>query len=474
MFAYFLIAAPEGQSPPQVISVDPSTVYLNWPQPQTPNGPLPPSYNISRAFSALHHPPPLVDAGVHFPGLGYYKFPSEFVSPGATNDIEFWFRTQHAVGLILFFASPGVQSDLFAVQMRDGKPWLIFDCQSGPAVFTVSQSVRFDDGQWHHVKITRRNQLGTLRVDTYSATQSSPGLATSISANTGVYIGWLPPTFQLVRSDLISKIPFIGCLRDIKSNSRTLDWATAQEAVGVEPQRNGCPEKDNKKAIHLRGGGYVTVAKGTLGLNSSIFQFSLNFRSQLSAGLLLFAHGPTSTFAIHYNRNKVEMKYTINDRQGALDIQLSSGEICDGQWHNLTMTNIYMVFDDVVQIINSSLTNLRITSSVYVGGVPWGSVEDKLARQVGLDVDASFGGCIRISSLLLDVDYAQKVEAIHNADLDGCLPESTVTVSSQIGSCLPFNSSTVYSGKAETFNDSTVEHFTGKKWTISLDVPPYN
>ena len=447
-----------------MISVDPYTVYLKWPQPQTLNGPYPPSYNISRAFSALHYPPPIVDAGVHFPGLGYYRFPSDFVRSGATNDIEFWFRTKYADGLILFCASPGVQSDLFAVEMRDGKPWLIFDCQSGPAIFTISQSVRFDDGQWHHVKITRRNQLGTLNVDTYSATQSSPGSATSISANTGVYIGWLPLTFQLVRSDLISNIPFIGCLRDIKSNYNTLDWTTAQEAVGVEPERNGCPEKDNKKAIHLRGGGYVTIAKGTLGLNSSIFYFSLIFRSQLSAGLLLFAHGPTSTFAVQYNRNKLEMQYTINSRRGALDIQLSSGEICDGQWHNLTMSNIIMLFDGEVKFITPPLADLKIISSVYVGGVPWGSVEDKLARQVGLDVDASFGGCIQISSPLLDVDYAHKVEAIHNADLDGCLPAATISVSSQIGSCLSLNSSTLYSGKTEIFNDSTVEYFTGKKW----------
>lgn len=466
--------APEGQDAPQVLSVDSSTVYLAWSQPQTPNGPLPPSYNVSRAFSALHYPPPLVTSGVHFPGLGFYKFPSDFIRAGARNDIEFWFRTQYAFGLILFLVSDGSQTDMLAVQMRDGKPWLIFDCQDGAAAFTISQSVRFDDGQWHHVKIVRVSRRGTLTVDSYSVSQDSPGSATVISANTGVYVGGIPSSFTILRSNTgnseILRFNFIGCLRGMTSEATKLDWTSALEAVGVEPQRNGCPARDRKKAVFLRGGGYFAINKQTSDiLQSNIFSFTLNFRTQLSSGLLLFAHGPTSTFVIQFAGNQVETKYSTSSMQGSVSVQPTSGVICDGKWHNLTVTNFQgrlTVILDNTNDVKSGITNLQIQSSVYLGGVPWGSLAETVARKAGVNVEASFGGCIKVFSAALEINYFRDVTAMQNADLDGCRPESTVVVSSQRGSCLSFNSSLVHSGKTERFNDSTVEIFTGKWKTL--------
>ena len=470
LFLLTFCTAPEGQASPQVLSVDQTTVFLKWSQPQTPNGPLPPSYNLSRAFSALHFPPPLVTDGVHFPGFGFYKFPSNFVRQGATNDIEFWFRTQYAHGLILFLASDGSQTDMLAVQMRDGKPWLIFDCQDGAAAFTISQSVRFDDGQWHHVKVARQSRRGTLTVDSYSRSQDSPGTATVISTNTGVYIGGLPSSFTIQRPDTgnsqILRVNFIGCLRGITSESKTLDWTTALEADGVEPPRNGCPVRDNIKAVFLRGGGYIAIDKQSTDiLQSNIFNFELKFRTQLYSGLLLFAHGPTSTFAIQYSGNQVETKYSTTSIQGSNFVRPLSGEICDGKWHNLTVTNFpgrLAIILDGNNVVGSGITGLQIQSSVYLGGVPWGSETETVARQAGVNVDSSFGGCVKVLSQLLEIDYQRGITAMYNADLDGCRPESTILVSSQMGSCLPFNSSVVHSGKIERFNDSTVETFTGK------------
>ena len=469
-----------------MLSVDSSTVNLKWSQPQTPNGPLPPSYNVSRAFSALHYPPPLVTAGVHFKGLGYYKFPSNFVGSGAENNIEFWFRTQFSFGLMLFLASDGSQTDMLAVQMRDGKPWLIFDSQDGPAAFTISESVRFDDNKWHHLKVRRVSRRGTLTVDVYSATQDSPGLTTVISANTGVYIGGLPPSFVFYRPNTgnseVLRYNFIGCLRGITSSrsvitaeTPSLDWTSALEAVGVEPQRNGCPARDQYKAVFLRGGGYVAVNGQSTGiLQSNIFSFTLRFRTQLSSGLLLFAHGPTSTFAIQFADNQVQTKFSTSSMKGNVTIQPMSGEICDGKWHSLTLTNfqagrLNVLLDSKNEVV-SGINNLQIQSSIYVGGVPWGSQAETVARQAGVNVEASFGGCIKVFSAASEIKYYRDVTAMHNADLDGCRPNSTVQASSQRGSCLPFNSSVVYSGKTEKFNDSTVETFTGKSKLLKLSV----
>ena len=467
--AFFLIA-PVGQGQPTVTAVDSSAVYLKWSQPQTPNGPLPPSYNLSRAYSALYFPPPLVSAGVHFPGLGYYKFPSDFVRPGASNDIQFWFRTQYASGLLLFLASDNLQTDMLAVELREGKPWLIFDCQNGPAAFTISQSVRFDDGKWHQLKIERVSRRGTLTVDSYQASQDSLGTATVISTNTGVYIGGLPSTFTLLRPDtgnaVLKRISFIGCLRGIASDSRQLDWTSALEAVSVEPQRNGCPARDNKKAVLLRGGGYVAIDKAKADIfTTDIFSFTLKFRTQLSSGLLLFAYGPTTTFSIQFAQNRVEIKYVTSNARDSVFAAPLSGELCDGRWHNVTITNFLGVLSVVVDTNRSNsagITNLAIQSIFYLGGVPWDSSAQTVAQQAGVDVESSFGGCMMVQSAGSDIDYPNVATAMHNADLDGCLPESTVAASSQVGRCFPFNSSVVYSGKTEIFNDSSVDVFTGK------------
>ena len=67
-----------------------------------------------------------------------------------------------------------------------------------------------------------------------------------------------------------------------------------------------------------------------------------------------------------------------------------------------------------------------------------------------------------VQSTLKDTDYPKVVTNMHNANLDGCLPESTVAASSQVGKCISVNSSVVYSGKTEMFNDSSVDVFTGK------------
>ena len=363
---------------------------------------------------------------------------------------------------------------MLAVQLKDGKPWLIFDCQDGPAAFTINQPVRFDDGEWHLLKVSRVSRRGTLKVDGYQASQDSLGAATVISANTGVYIGGLPSSFKILRTDTgnskIDKINFIGCIRGVTSEqaasvSKQLDWTSALEAVSVEPQRNGCPERDNKRALFLRGGGYVAMDSNVADIfTNNIFSFTLKFRTQLSSGLLLFMHGSTTTFFIQFSENRVETKYVTSSVQDNVTVYSPSGEICDGEWHNMTLTNFnnrLTVFLDGKTEVGTGVTNLNIQSSIFIGGVPWGSSTETVAQQAGATVELSFGGCIIVQSLAKEIDYITAVNAMHNADLDGCRPAPALATRGQIGKCLPFNSSVVYSGKTDRFNDSSVDIFTG-------------
>ena len=444
-----------------------STVSLTWDQPQTPNGPLPPAYNMSRAFSAFHFPQPRYTNGVHFPGLGYYRFPSKFVRAGAENDIEFYFRTQYEDGLLLFLASDGSQTDVLFIELRRGKPWFMFDCQEGPASFSISESVRFDDGMWHHLKILRQNQKGILTLDSkYSATKNSQGGATVISENTGVYIGGLPKSFSILRQDSgdakINRYHFIGCIRDIKSQGQLLDWDSALEAVSVEPPMNACPIRVQSPGIFLRGGGYVSVRKG-LFTGGSIYTLTLHFRSQMHSGILLFAYGPFTEFAITLVDNSVVIKVSAPKNKNNFVIKPESGELCDGKWHKLeitsfTPTNVAIILDGKTHT-RAGMDLDSITSEIFLGGLPKGSVAETRAHQLGVNVEMSFGGCIQnLTSSSGPLNLGRDIIGLWNADLDGC---ALIDASNQLGSCLSFSSSVVYTGNRGTFNDTTVQPFTG-------------
>ena len=454
-------AAPAGQGYPVVTKVGFPEVHLNWSQPQTPNGPLPPSYNLSRAWSAFHAPQPRYTAGVHFPGVGYYKFPAGFVPAGSENKIQFDFRTQHEAGLLLFLVSDGSQTDMLAVELRLGKPWLVFDCQDGPAAFTIGESVRLDDGAWHRLEITRTGSRGTLTVDgQFSASGSSVGGSTVITHNTGVYIGGLPTNFKL-RSDSgdaeLHRIHFVGCMRNVKSQGAALAWDSALEASRVEPPINACPASVERSSVFLRGGGYAALKKGVFN-GGELFNLVFSFRTQLSDGTILFAYGPLTKFAVILYDNSIVIEFSTPRDRRVLTSAADAGKLCDGEWHLVEITAFRaetVVVVDRKTDSHGALNLGAVSSELFLGGVPKDSEAERAFRDLGLDPEAAFGGCI--ANVSGTTNLARDVTDMWNADLDGCPP-----LAGGLAPCLAFSSAVVSTGNTEQFNDTTVEPFTGK------------
>ena len=69
--------------------------------------------------------------------------------------------------LLLFAASDGEQEEYIVIQLRDGRPWFLFDPQGGAAATTPTNDggKTYDDGEWHHVLVTRNGFLGQITVD---------------------------------------------------------------------------------------------------------------------------------------------------------------------------------------------------------------------------------------------------------------------------------------------------------------------
>jgi len=54
-----------------------------------------------------------------------------------TVGVELWFKTQHSDGLILLYTSAGGQEEFVAVQLRERRPWFLFDPQGIVWCYTV-------------------------------------------------------------------------------------------------------------------------------------------------------------------------------------------------------------------------------------------------------------------------------------------------------------------------------------------------
>ena len=69
--------------------------------------------------------------------------------------------------LLLFAASDGEQEEYIVIQLRDGRPWFLFDPQGGAAGATPTndRGRTYDDGNWHHVLVTRSGFIGQITVD---------------------------------------------------------------------------------------------------------------------------------------------------------------------------------------------------------------------------------------------------------------------------------------------------------------------
>ena len=69
--------------------------------------------------------------------------------------------------LLLFAASDGEQEEYIVIQLRDGRPWFLFDPQGGAAGATPTNDGgrTYDDGNWHHILVTRSGFIGQITVD---------------------------------------------------------------------------------------------------------------------------------------------------------------------------------------------------------------------------------------------------------------------------------------------------------------------
>lgn len=110
--------------------------------------------------------------GVRFPGDSYVLFSHDVLPLDSSyTGIQIHFRTFQSDTLLLFAASHifyNRREEYLVLQLRDGKPWFLFDPQASPTALTITShggEKQFNDGEWHRLEITRFGADCYIEVD---------------------------------------------------------------------------------------------------------------------------------------------------------------------------------------------------------------------------------------------------------------------------------------------------------------------
>lgn len=422
-----------------------------------------------RSPAAFPYPPVNAIDGAHFPGLGYYRLSNTVIRAGIQTNIELFFKTRYGDGLLVFLASGGRQDDFLAVELRDGIPWLMFDCQSGVARITLVSSAKFNDEQWHHLKISRNRQTGRISVDDiYRGEGRSPGTAGVIGDNTGVYVGGLSSQFEPEKhiQDSIpsvkDRIHFVGCLRGLRLQNKVVSLDDANEKLKVDPLSSGCP-LNTDRGVYLKGGGYLMLKKGIF-KPGKIYHLSFDFKTHYSSGLLVFIYGKNESYlTVVLDSGDIRVFYRTNCCHRNLTVS-PLRSVCDGRWHKIDLTNFAserFVFKIDGETTTHPTKVLQVSSELYFGGVPTSSQASDKLKKIGIKTRSAFGGCFKnIAISSHKVNLLTDVAAVRNADLSGC-PKNRSLTNFTADTCRNLNSTLVYSGRHETTVDTNLAPFTG-------------
>ncbi|KAG8443757.1 hypothetical protein GDO86_009076, partial [Hymenochirus boettgeri] len=469
-----LAAAPGKLKAPLVHGINSTSMMILWDPPVYLNGPSP-TYQLERIEPALTISSTTnYIKGTRFPGSGYLKFKSSILPVNSYfTGIKIQFRTKEPEGLILFAASAELQEEFIALQIKNGRPYFLFDPQ-GLAVVVIPTNdggKLYNDNHWHQITALRDQARGTIIVDgQYRGSSSSTKGSAIIGEMTGMFIGGLPEDLYIKRNETgdaqISRKNFVGCLGEVhiqRSNNpqeiwELLDWNKAEERLNVYDRWEGCPEMTEEGA-HFLGFGFLE-------LNPSVFlggpdlELSFMFKTDQMKGLLLFIYnidGP-DYFIVQLNNGIIYSQ--INTRLTIMPLNLWAGlSYCDGRWNKIYIKKqhdlFFIQFNNLVEKVGEQgkiPSEIQLNSAVFVGGVPE-HIQNTFPH---LDLQPGFGGCIKNMQFTPGdfINFATTAHGSERVNLDGCLStDSSVN-------CRGNDSVIVYTGENETMYEEGLDPFT--------------
>ncbi|KAM6986486.1 pikachurin-like [Aplochiton taeniatus] len=325
------------------------------------------------------------------------------------------FKADSENGLLLFCGENEHGSgDYASLALLHGRLYFRFNCGTGSAQIVSDSRVAL--GQWNSVVISREGAIGWLRLNNDTpVTGQSQGDFTKISFRTPLYLGGSPNAYWLAKTAGTNR-GFQGCVKSLTINHRGIDmkpwpigWALSGADVGecsmavcsVVTCANGgtclassaldlclCPLGYRGRLCQESFGLVVPLFSAALQSYASapwprpshhylsFMEFDLVFQSAAPDGTLLYSQDSDSRdfLSVILVGGFLELRF---DCGSGIAVIRSEEQVTMNEWHDLWVSRTGR--QGVLQVdtqrpthgtSEGAFTQIRCSSSLYLGGVP--------------------------------------------------------------------------------------------------------
>ncbi|XP_070975970.1 neurexin-1a-like isoform X10 [Oncorhynchus clarkii lewisi] len=314
----------------------------------------------------------------------------------------------------------GKSADYVNLALKNGAVSLVINLGSGAFEALVEPvNGKFNDNDWHDVKVTRNLRQVTISVDgiltTTGYTQED---YTMLGSDDFFYVGGSPSTADLPGSPVSNN--FMGCLKEVvyKNNDVRLELSRMAKQGDAKMKVHGivafkCENVATLDPITFETpGSFITLNKWNAKKTGSI---SFDFRTTEPNGLLLFSHGKPKQ-APKDSKSPLTLKvdfFAIEMLDGHLYLLLDMGsgttktrainkKVNDGEWYHVDFQRDGRSGTISINTQRQAYTApgeseiLDLDDNLYLGGLP----ENKLGLVFPTEVwtallNYGYVGCIR-------------------------------------------------------------------------------
>ncbi|XP_061083366.1 neurexin-1a-like isoform X15 [Conger conger] len=309
----------------------------------------------------------------------------------SSDEITLSFKTQQRNGLMLH---TGKSADYVNLALKNGAVSLVINLGSGAFEALVEPvNGKFNDNDWHDVKVTRNLRQVTISVDgiltTTGYTQED---YTMLGSDDFFYVGGSPSTADLPGSPVSNN--FMGCLKEVvyKNNDVRLELSRLAKQSDLKMKVHGmvafkCENVATLEPIAFETPeSYVTLSKWNAKKTGSV---SFDFRTTEPNGLLLFSHGKPKQphkdakgpQALKVDFFAIEMLdghlYLLLDMgSGTTKTRAVNRKVNDGEWYHVDFQRDGRSGTISINTIRTAYTApgeseiLDLDDNLYLGGLP--------------------------------------------------------------------------------------------------------
>ncbi|XP_056646625.1 laminin subunit alpha-2 [Diorhabda sublineata] len=306
--------------------------------------------------------------------------------------LQFEFRTFYPNGVI--FVASNKRKNYILLELKEGQLQLNVEGRKKQAKTLPINSGKINDGQWHHVRLSRKLKKLTVILDR----ENKPNrINLRIKPKDEIYFGGVDPRSEYTDiPDLKSRLlPFRGCMKSLEINNE-LQFLTNNKNV-LHSNITLCFSKVEEGTYF--GGDAYAVYKEDFRI-TEILELSFEFRTSEQNGMLLSVsnNGDSPALSVELQNGAIVMAVNLGN---GITINVTNNldsdiALCNNRWHNVTAlysnseltVNVDGIRKSWVQSDPGSAMD-DMEAPLYIGGLP------DNAPTGTLKTFTNFKGCIR-------------------------------------------------------------------------------